>query len=289
MGSLSIGDIEVTPFISSRFRLDGGSMFGVVPRALWERKAPPDELNRIALNTNSLLVRTQDICILVEPGMGLKYDSRQYDIYDLADMSAVAQVSRLGLSPEDVDLVILTHLHHDHAGGATAAVEPRGVIPAFPNALVVVQRAELEEARRLHPLVKGSYRLEDHQVLHDNDKLMVVDGDTEIAPGVTVELTGGHSPGHQVVRMKSGEAEGLFPGDIVPTTAHLKLNWLMAWDIEPKTVYEQKARLLADCARRGVLIFLAHDPLVAACRVREAEEGLYILEEDSVVEVGGDV
>jgi glyoxylase-like metal-dependent hydrolase (beta-lactamase superfamily II) len=288
MGSLSIGGLEVTHFVSSRFRLDGGSMFGVVPRVLWERKAPPDALNRIALNSNSLLIRTEDVCILVEPGMGTKYDSRQSDIYDLADMSAVTQMSRLGVSVEDVDLVILTHLHHDHAGGATVPVESGDVTPAFPGAKVVIQRSEMEEVERLHPLVRGSYRREDYQVLLDADKIMVVDGDAEVAPGVTVELTGGHSPGHQVVRMKSGEGEGLFLGDIVPTTAHLKLNWLMAWDIEPRTVYEQKARLLADCASRGVLMFWSHDTSIAACRVREGERGSYVVEEDSVVEAGGD-
>ena len=288
MGSFSIGDLEVKTFVSSRFRLDGGSMFGVVPRVLWERKAPPDTLNRISLNSNSLLIRTADVCILVEPGMGTKYDSRQSDIYDLADMSAVTQVSRLGVSAEDVDLVILTHLHHDHAGGATALAESGGVIPAFPGAKVIVQRSELEEAERLHPLVKGSYRREDYQVLSDMNKLMLVDGDAEVAPGVRVELTGGHSPGHQVVRMMSGGKEGLFMGDMVPTTAHLKLNWLMAWDIEPKTVYEQKARLLADCASRGVLIFWSHDTSMAACRVREVDTGSYVVEEDSVVEAGGD-
>jgi glyoxylase-like metal-dependent hydrolase (beta-lactamase superfamily II) len=263
-------------------------MFGVVPRVLWERKAPPDALNRIALNSNSLLIRTADACILVEPGMGTKYDPGQSDIYDLADISAVTQVSRLGVSAEDVDMVILTHLHLDHAGGATALAESGNVTPAFPGAKVVIQRRELEEAQTLHPLVRGSYRREDFQVLSDTDRIMLVDGDAEVAPGVRVELTGGHSPGHQVIRMTSGDDEGLFLGDIVPTTAHLKLNWLMAWDIEPRTVYEQKARLLADCVARGVLIFWSHDPLIAACRVREAGVESYVVEEGSVVEAGGD-
>ncbi len=286
--TIKIGDLEVTPFVSSRFRLDGGSMFGVVPRTLWEKKASPDALNRIALNSNSLLIEAADVCLLVEPGMGTKYDPGQSDIYQLADMSAITETARLGVSAEDVDLVILTHLHFDHAGGATAQAESGDAAPAFPNAGIVVQRKELEEAERRHPLVAGSYRREDYQVLSENRKIVVVEGDAEVAPGVRVELTGGHTPGHQVIRMRSGDDEGLFLGDIVPTTAHLKLNWLMAWDLEPRTVYEQKARLLADCARRGVLIFWSHDPSIAACRIREVEPGSYVVEDESVMEAGGD-
>jgi glyoxylase-like metal-dependent hydrolase (beta-lactamase superfamily II) len=285
---IQIGDITVTPFVSSRFRLDGGSMFGVVPRTLWERKAPPDSRNRIEMNSNSLLIETAGLRLLVEPGMGTKYDSSQSDIYALADMSASTEVAHLGTAPDDVDLVVLTHLHLDHAGGATACRDSGEVVPAFPNAGVVVQRRELEEAERRHPLVAGSYRPDDYQALLRRNKLFVVEGDAEVAPGVRVELTGGHSPGHQVIRMVSGDDEGLFLGDIVPTTAHLKLNWLMAWDLEPRVVYEQKARLLADCAHRDVLIFWSHDPLIAACRITEAAPGSYAVEEESVVKAGGD-
>lgn len=286
--AIEIGDLRVTTFVSSQFRLDGGSMFGVVPRALWEQKAPPDSLNRIALNSNSLLIQSADLCLLVEPGMGAKYDAGQSDIYELADVSAITELARLGVAAEDIDLVILTHLHLDHAGGATVLADSGEVVPAFPNAGIVVQRSELEEAERRHPLAAGSYRSEDYRSLSENNKIVMVEGDSEVAPGIRVELTGGHTPGHQVIRMRSGEDEGVFLGDIVPTTSHLKLNWLMASDLEPRTVYEQKARLLADCARRGVLIFWAHDPSIAACRIREAGPGSYVVDGDSVVEVGGD-
>jgi glyoxylase-like metal-dependent hydrolase (beta-lactamase superfamily II) len=286
--AIHIGDLRVTPFVSSRFRLDGGSMFGVVPRTLWERKAPPDSLNRIAMNSNSLLIETADVRLLVEPGMGVKYDPRQSDIYALADISAAGELARLGVSAQDIDLVVATHLHLDHAGGATALQESGEVVPAFPNAGVVVQRAELEEAEARHPLVRGSYLPQDHRVLSRDKKIVLVEGDAEVAPGVRVELTGGHSAGHQVVRIISGGQEGLFLGDIVPTTAHLRLNWLMAWDIEPRVAYEQKARLLTDCARRDVLIFFSHDPLIAACRVRQVDPGSYAVEEGSVVKAGGD-
>jgi glyoxylase-like metal-dependent hydrolase (beta-lactamase superfamily II) len=263
-------------------------MFGVVPRALWEQKAPPDSRNRIAMNSNSLLIETAEKRLLVEPGMGTKYEPGQCDIYALADMSAAGELARLGVSADEIDLVVLTHLHLDHAGGATELEDTGDAVPAFPNASVVVQRRELEEAESRHPLVRGSYRPEDYQVLLERGKVVAVDGDSEVAPGVRVELTGGHSPGHQVLRMVSGNEEGLFAGDIVPTTAHLKLNWLMAWDLEPRVVYEQKARLLADCARRNVLIFWSHDPVVAACRIREADPGSYVVVEESVVKAAGD-
>jgi glyoxylase-like metal-dependent hydrolase (beta-lactamase superfamily II) len=175
--AIKIGSLKVTPFVSSRFRLDGGSMFGVVPRTLWEQKAPPDSLNRIALNSNSLLIETAGVRLLVEPGMGSKYDPGQSDIYALTDISAAGELARLGLTAEDIDLVVLTHLHFDHAGGATTMQDSGDVVPAFPNAGVVVQRSELEEAERRYPLMGGSYRPEDYQVISEKNKIISVDGD----------------------------------------------------------------------------------------------------------------
>lgn len=283
--AMDIGGLRVTPFVSSRFRLDGGSMFGVVPRALWAGKAPPDEQNRILLNSNSLLVETSGAMVLVEPGMGSRYEPRQKEIYDLDEMDAVSGLARLGITPERIDIVVPTHLHLDHAGGSTTAAGSKEAFPTFPNARFFIQRAEWEAAAEPHPLEKGSYRSGDYLPIAQAGKLELVEGDVDVAPGLRVELTGGHTRGHQVVRMISGDWEAVFLGDIVPTTAHLRLTWLMAWDLEPTVTYEAKARLLADCARRGVLIFWAHDPKIAACRLREGKPGSYEVDEESAIEV----
>jgi len=281
---IKIGEIVITPFVSSRFRLDGGSMFGVVPKAIWRKLAPPDALNRITLNCNSLLVEAGGTRVLIEPGMGSKYDRKLKEIYGLAGCDVLSGLAALGIEPGEIDTVVPTHLHLDHAGGCTAWADPGKAVPSFPNARVVVQRAEWEAATSPHPLSAASYQPGDFTPLLEGGALELVDGVVEVAEGLRVELTGGHTPGHQVVRIRSGGSEALFVGDIVPTTAHLKLNWLMAWDLEPLVVYEARATLLEDCARRGVMVFSAHDPEIAACRLREERPGSFAIEEGSVVE-----
>lgn len=281
---IDIGDIKVTPFVSSRFRLDGGSMFGVIPRVLWERKATPDSMNRIDLNSNSLLIETGGLKVLLEPGMGSKYDAKQSELYALGDGDVIKELARLGVKPEDIDLVLATHLHLDHAGGTTASDGSHGARPSFPNAKLVVQLEELKAALEPHALSKGSYRQDDFVPLVDNGALMTVEGDVEVAPGVFVEMTGGHTPGHQIVRIDSGGQEAVYPGDLVPTCAHLRLNWLMAWDLDPRAVYAHKGRLLADCAEREALLFWSHDPCVAGCRIKTSQAGYYEIDEESVLE-----
>lgn len=283
---VELGQLKVTPFVSSRFRLDGGSMFGVVPWVLWERKAPPDALNRILLNSNSLLVETDGLKVLVEPGMGSKYDKKQRELYDLADTDVISALAGLGVEPGQIDLVVATHLHLDHVGGATGFSGAGLAEPAFANARVVVQRDELEAALDPHPLSKGSYRRDDIAPLIESGRMMVVEGEAEVAPGVRVELTGGHTPGHQLVWLGQEGRQALYVGDLVPTCAHLRLNWLMAWDLDPRTVYEQKARLLADCAARAVWVCWSHDPAVAACHLLAPRPGSYEIDEGSIIEAG---
>lgn len=247
---------------------------------LWERKSPPDDMNRILLNSNSLLVETDELVAVVEPGMGSKYDARQREIYDLEGSGVRSAIRELGRDPLEVDLLIPTHLHLDHAGGGTERDESGEARPTFGRAKVVVQRREWEAALHPHPLEAGSYRVEDFAPL--TERLELVDGDSEIAPGITVQLTAGHTPGHQVVWIRSEGMEGVFAGDLVPTAAHLKLNWLMAWDLDPETLYDAKAGLLERCAREKTTVFLAHDPHVAACRVRREKPDLYAVDEASV-------
>ena len=279
----AIGDMRMQAVVTSRFRLDGGSMFGVVPRVLWEKKAAPDERNRIALAVNTLLVRAGDKLILIEPGMGSKYDDRRKDMYALEPIDAAACLAGAGVAPADVDIVIPTHLHLDHAGGSTEQSEGGEAVEYFPNAWYVVQESEWEAAVDPGPLEKGSYNSADFLPLAETGRLLLVEGTTEVAPGVRVELTGGHTRGHQVVRLSSGGAEALYLGDIVPTTAHLKLNWLMAWDLIPQITYAAKERMLTDSVERGVTCFFSHDPDIAGCRLSSSGRGSFEVIEETII------
>ena len=279
-----MGGMRITPVVTSRFRLDGGSMFGVIPKVLWQDKAPADEMNRIDLNVNTLVIETEGHVIVIEPGMGSKYDEKQRGIYALDSLDTESALADAGIDPAGVDMVVPTHLHLDHAGGSTSYREQGDPESCFPNARFVVQEAELQAAIAPGPLERGSYNPDDYVPLQASGDLEVVSGDCEIAPGVSVELTGGHTRGHQVVRFKSEGEEGLFLGDIVPTLAHLKLNWLMAWDLEPQVVFEQKERLLSDAAARGVTCFFPHDPRVVGCRLEAGSKGSFQPVPDTIIE-----
>lgn len=268
-------------------------MFGVVPRVLWEKKAQPDELNRITLNVNSLFVDSCGARILVEAGMGSKYDERRRSLYALREGDVVSGLAGIGVSPEEIDIVVLTHLHLDHAGGSTCQADPEAgeaePRPAFPRARYVIQRSELDMAKNPHPLARGSYASGDFMPLEREGRLEVVEGDAEIAPGLGVELTGGHTPGHQAVRLVSRGEEGLFTGDLVPTLAHLRLHWLMSWDLEPAVVYAEKKRLLSEAAERGTMLFISHDPRYAACRIEGGPDTSYTPVDGTLLEAAGTV
>ncbi len=284
LNKMWLGGIRIVPIVTSRFRLDGGSMFGTIPKILWERKATADESNRILLNVNSLLVETGGQIVLVEAGMGSKFAGKQREIYALSERDAAAGLRETGVSAEDVDKVILTHLHFDHAGGSTSLNDSGDPVPSFPRARFIVQEEELRAARKPHPLAAGSYDPRDFEPLVEGGLVDAVDGRKEVAEGVFVERTGGHTRGHQVVWFESGGEEALYLGDLVPTTAHLRLNWLMSWDLEPEVVYEERARILADAERRKVTVFFSHDPEVAASRVEQRSPSSYGLVESTVLE-----
>jgi glyoxylase-like metal-dependent hydrolase (beta-lactamase superfamily II) len=279
-----LGDIRIMPIVTSRFRLDGGSMFGIVPKVLWESKAPADESNRILLNVNSILVETGGQTVLVEAGLGSKLSVEQQEIYAVSEKDVLAEIRETGLSAEDVDIVILTHLHFDHAGGSTNLNDSGEPVPSFPRARFIVQREELEVARSPHPLAAGSYDPRDFEPLIEGGQVDAVDGRVEVAKGVFVESTGGHTRGHQVVWFDSGGDEALYLGDLVPTTAHLRLKWLMGWDLEPEVVYQEKARILAEAERRKVTVFFSHDPGVAASRLERRSPSSYGLAEGTILE-----
>jgi glyoxylase-like metal-dependent hydrolase (beta-lactamase superfamily II) len=272
--SIRVGDIRITLISDGRFRLDGGAMFGVVPRVVWEKRSPADEAHRIQLAFNAMLVDTGTVRIVVDPGLGTRYDA------SFARRFAVEQPPRVGdslraagVEPESVDFVVDTHLHWDHAGANTAyrAADGSGtddaIVPTFPNAQYVVQRREWEAAMHPHDRNRASYRAEDFVPLERAGRLMLVDGAREIVPGVRVMPVGGHSDGMQLLRADSGGRTFVHLADLVPTRHHLDYPWVMGYDLYPVETLRQKQALLPEAAADAWLVGFVHDPDLPFARI----------------------
>jgi len=271
--SMKLGDFELTALRDGFFRLDGGSMFGVVPRTNWEKQKPPDERNRINLGLNVLLVQTPDATLLLEAGIGEKVEGKGIDLYDLRQEEPLpAKLEALGVRPEDVDFVILSHLHLDHCGWSTRR-QGEAWVPTFPKARYLLQSREWEAAQKPDLRSRPSYDPRNYDALEQSGLRAPVDGDTQVVPGVKLRHTGGHTAGHQVTYLESGGERLIFLGDIVPTFAHLRTNWHMGWDLWPLEVMARKERLLQEALRSGDLLFFTHEDTAAFARLASDEKG----------------
>jgi glyoxylase-like metal-dependent hydrolase (beta-lactamase superfamily II) len=263
-----IGDIEVWPVSDGCFRLDGGAMFGTVPKVLWQKRAPADDRNRIPLGLNALLVRIGHTNILVDAGIGDKFDQKARDIFAI-DRSVTLErsLAELGVTPNDIDLVIASHLHLDHAGGLTTREGDRAV-PRFRRARHVVRRGEWEDATHTHERNRASYISDDFLPLAEAGLLELIEHDGDVVPGISVWRTGGHTAHHQIVRIESRGQRALFLADLVPTTAHLDPAWVMGYDLYPVETLQAKIRWLQEAILGEYVIFFEHDPAVAAGVIR---------------------
>jgi len=255
-----LGSLRLDIVRDARFRLDGGAMFGVVPKVLWERRFPADAKNRIELATNCLLVRGDGFTVLIESGLGARWEAREREMYAIESPPALSDsLASLGVAAEQVDGLILSHLHFDHAGGATVAAGAE-TVPAFPNATLYVQASELAHARSPNERDRASYRPEDWEPWARAGRLEPVDGEREIRPGVRVVPLPGHNTGMQGVRIDSEGSTAFYFADALPTTAHVPIPWLMAYDLYPVDLIQNKKRLLNQAAREGWLCVFEHDP-----------------------------
>jgi glyoxylase-like metal-dependent hydrolase (beta-lactamase superfamily II) len=266
---MQFGDLELIPLLDGHFRLDGGAMFGVVPKPLWERRAPADGRNRIRLGLRPLVVRGAQTMI-VDGGCGDKMDAKSADIYGLDLTPGLARsMADAGLSPGDIDIALASHLHFDHIGGFTVRDEGGRVVPRFPRARYVARTGEWEDATHPHERNRASYLPENFVPLREAGVLDLVDGDAGIMPGVRVVRTGGHTMHHQIVFIESAGRTAVFTADLVPTAAHVDEPWIMGYDLYPMDTLAFKRTFIRDAIDREYLIFFEHDPDISAGYIRE--------------------
>ena len=246
-------------------RLDGGAMFGVVPRTLWERRIAPDARHRILLGMRCLLVEHESGLVLIDTGAGNKEKDKFHEIYGVENRGAEGQtrledgLRQLGVRREDIGLVINTHLHFDHAGGSTMRGEDGAIVPTFPKARYVLQAGEYEYAIHTNERTAGSYFPHNFVPIHERGQFDLVSGEQEIVKGISVVPTPGHVPFHQGVKLESDGETAFYVADLVPTTAHLPLPWIMGYDVEPLVTLETKRRILTLAAAEGWHLVLEHD------------------------------
>jgi len=274
--SFQVGRVRCHTLEGGRQRLDGGAMFGVVPRPLWQTRAVPDERHRIPLAMRCLLVEHPDGLVLIDTALGNKEDRRFLDIYGVenAGLEGATQLedalASAGYLPADVRWVINTHLHFEHAGGNTTLDpelenDPRlHVRPTFPNATYVVQRDELEFAWHTNERTRASYLPPNFEPIAAAGRWTLVEGDVEVLPGISVRPTPGHVPFHQAVLVRDAGETAAFMADLIPTTAHLPLPWIMGYDLEPLRTLESKRAFLRDATEGGWRLVFEHDPVVAS-------------------------
>ncbi|MFL6229928.1 MAG: MBL fold metallo-hydrolase [Pyrinomonadaceae bacterium] len=268
-----LGDYRVEIVPDAEFRLDGGAMFGVVPRALWARESPPDGQNRVRLNMNCLFVETATERVIVETGIGDKWSQKQAGMYGIERARTLGESVRAvtGYSPEEITVVVNTHLHFDHAGGNTRLDEEGKVVPTFPNARYFVSADEFAHAESPHERDRASYLAENWRPLAESGQLELKPAAYEVVPGLTMEQVPGHSRTMQCVRLeRSGQTLFGF-ADLVPTRAHVPFAWVMGYDLYPVETLDAKKWLLPQAARENWLCLFYHDPEAPLCRI--VEEG----------------
>ncbi len=280
---MKIGQYDVFSIETGRFALDGGAMFGVVPRVLWEKKHPPDEQNRIALASRAMLLVGGGRNILVDVGNGEKYSEKLKSIYkiDSSQYNIVSSLRRHNLTPADITDVILTHLHFDHAGGSTERVDG-ALRPTFPRATYYVQRDHWEAATHPTERDRASFFADDFLPLKDNGVLQFTEGEGELMPEIRLRLVHGHTRALQCPVVSDGTTTIFYCADLMPTTSHMQLPWIMAYDLRPLETLEEKRSVLKEAVEKNWILFFEHDPSVAAARVRQTEKGLDV---DGAVEL----
>ncbi len=276
---IQVGEFKLTPLDLGRFKLDGGAMFGVVPRVLWEKFHPADAKNRIEMALRCLLIETGTRRILVDTGFGSGRSAKFKRMFDFhgGDDYLNSALARVGLVPGDITDVILTHLHFDHCGGSTID-KGDAPQPALPNARYYIQRRQLEHARSGFERDRASYLPEDFEPLVSGGYAEIVDGPWELVSGVDMVICDGHTPAMQLVRVSAGGSKFLYTADLIPLASQVALPWIMSYDLYPVTTLEEKRNLLTDAVEEGWTLIFEHDPVYITGMVSRDEKGFHFVE-----------
>ncbi len=266
---MKIGKYEIHAIETGRFKLDGGAMFGIVPKTIWDKLNPPDDRNRIELALRTLLIIGDGRKILVDTGIGKKWEEKYIDIYgiDHTKYTLEDSLEKFGLKTSDITDVILTHLHFDHAGGATKLKD--GILkPTFENATYYIQKRNLDLAMNPNEKDRASYLPENFMPLIEFNQLEVVDGEFEIFDGIELIISDGHTFGQQLVKVSDGEKTIVYCSDLIPTSSHIPIPYVMAYDLQPLVTMEEKKKLLKKAVEENWILFFEHDPYADCATVK---------------------
>jgi glyoxylase-like metal-dependent hydrolase (beta-lactamase superfamily II) len=271
-----LGDFELTAVSDGIYHLDGGGMFGVVPKPLWERRIKANDKNQIPLGLNSVLIRTGKQTVLIETGVGNKLPERMIQIYG-QPAELLSKLAEAGVAPEDVDIVINSHLHFDHCGWNTVRQDDK-IAATFPKAKYYVQEGEWMHAHE-HQRDGVSYMTQNYDPLVESGQMTLLRGDTEIVPGISVRVYPGHTRDMQAIMVQSGGQTACYISDLIPTSAHLDLNWVMSYDLYPLETVESRKRYYAEALQEKWLTMFTHDANVPWAYVVKDEKGKTVVEE----------
>ncbi len=267
----TIGDFELTVVSDGGYYLDGGAMFGVVPKVMWEKKFKPDEVNRLRLHCNSLVVRTGEHNVLIETGIGPKLNEKLQKIY-ANEALLLKSLEEAKIAPDEIDIVINTHLHFDHAGWNTYYKDGKAVA-TFPRAKYYVQRGEWEHAQEQHERDRISYISDNYNPLIESGQMRLLVGDGEICPGISVRVLPGHTRNHQSVVIRSNGKTACYVGDLIPTAAHLPPTWVMGYDLFPLECIDNRHKFYGEAVPERWMCVFTHEPRTPAAYVEKDEKG----------------
>jgi len=273
----ALGDFELTVITDGLYYLDGGAMFGVVPKPLWEKKLPADDQNRLHVAMNSLAIRTPDHTILVDTGAGNKLPDKTRRIFDVEER-LLSNLDAAGFAPDDFDIVINTHLHFDHSGWNTVSRPDGVIVPTFPRARYYYQRGELAHAHQQHERDRVSYLTANYDPLVASGRATLLDGDAPIVGGIRVQLFPGHTVHHQAVIIESQNKKAAYVGDLIPTSAHLHPSWVMGYDLSPIDCIDNRHRYYRNAIPERWLTIFTHDPATPWAYVSRDPAGRYSAE-----------
>ena len=265
---MNIAGYSLYSIETSRFGLDGGTMFGIIPKALWEKEAPSDNDNRIEMVTRSLLLVGHDRKILIDTGNGDKWQEKFKALYniDTESINLTSSLSKYGFSPDDITDVFCTHLHFDHIGGNTKIINKK-LVPVFENATYWMQKENWELANSPSERDQGSFMKDDWSVLAENGLIDLVDGKEPFLPNIEIELSYGHTVGMMLPKLTDGTETIMYMADLIPMAAHIPLPWIMGYDIHSGLTLKEKSKLMPKAVEENWTIFFEHDPLHQACKV----------------------